>query len=413
MWSDFLGQYRCNQNILLRVSIWCMARVAISEYAAKKLLLGDVYQGYSVDQSTAWSKFTVAPGQYVVKVDDGTKKRNTLGLVVLNLDEKAAVTKAKEFIAAGCRRVLIEPQHDYSGAKEEYISCTLERGGVSVLYSAAGGVAVEVSDVAVIKYQVSRADFLAGTKVESQDIPVQVVNTLLAAMKKFHFSFIEINPFVRTVAGEFIALDAAVEIDDSKVHELPPWVVGHIQRSVDLLPAEAIVAALNAESTAAFSLTVFDTNAPIFTLLSGGGASLVTLDAFVDAGMQAQVGNYGEYSGAPSQLETKRYTDAVLSLLFASSAPRKVLVIAGGVANFTDITTTFAGVVDSCAGFLEEFAAQNIMVRVRRGGPRQAQGLAMLQDFFAQNNIQAVVSGPEDSLTQIALDTKTFLTSSS
>jgi succinyl-CoA synthetase beta subunit len=166
---------------------------------------------------------------------------------------------------------------------------------------------------------------------------------------------------------------------------------------------------LDSQSTASLSLTVFNEDASIFTLLSGGGASLVVLDSFVDTGLQAMVGNYGEYSGAPSQEETKIYTDVLLSLLFASKAPRKVLVIAGGVANFTDITTTFRGVVDSCKGYLDDFKKQGVLVVVRRGGPRQAEGLALLRNFFAEHNIEASVSDASEPLSQVAVVAKTFL----
>lgn len=385
-----------------------MARVVLSEYAAKKLLGSEQYEGCSANQQTDFDTFSMTNGTYVVKVDDGTKKRNKKGLVALTLNEVEAVEQAQQYLAQGYQRVLLEPMVSHKAA-EQYISLTLQRSGVEVLYSAVGGNVVEEADSVMEKELISRSDFLQSKHTVSKAVPTVVVDALLQAMATYNFSFIEINPFILTAAGELLLLDAAVELDSAKLHTLPEWVADHVQGTKQSCPSERVVKDLDAQSTAAFSLTVFDEQAAIFTLLSGGGASLVTLDSLVDSGLQSRVGNYGEYSGAPTREETKIYTGALLSLLFASKAPKKVLIIAGGVANFTDVATTFAGVVDSCREHLSDFAQQEILVLVRRGGPRQAAGLKLLQDFFAQNNIAAKVSGPEQPLSQLAVEAKLFL----
>lgn len=385
-----------------------MSRVAISEYAAKKLLAGDVYSGISIDSEERLAKLSLGTGEYVVKVDDGTKKRNKKGLIAFASGEEAVLVEVRRFLSLGYRRVLIEPRISHHAEDERYISCDLVRGGVSILASDVGGVDVEANQGETKKILISREDFFASVIPEFLNVDVSLLESLLGAMQKYNFSFVEINPYV-VLDGEVVFLDAAVEVDSSKLHMLPKWVQEHVQNKQMQRDAEKRVAKLDSQSTASFSLIVFNEDASIFTLLSGGGASLVVLDSFVDNGLQAMVGNYGEYSGAPSREETKIYTDVLLSLLFASKAPKKVLVIAGGVANFTDVTTTFRGVVDSCSGYLEEFKKQDVLVRVRRGGPRQAEGLALLQAFFNEHAIDAIVSDASEPLSQVAIDAKTYL----
>lgn len=378
-----------------------MSRLRISEFAAKKLLIGDTYDGYSFDSVGNITIPYDPKTTYAVKVDDGTKKRHQRGLVSLSLDAKAAELEAKHFLNKGYRRVLIEPMRNHNPDDECYISCTLTRNGVSVIYSSTGGVHVEATAKTHTELTVSRKNFTTGAPVIEEAIPSVVLNTLLQAMRLYHMSFVEINPFVQTGA-DVTYLDAAVEIDSTALCRLPDWVANHIQSTTAKHPSELQVAELNAHSGASFTLNVFDPHAAIFTLLSGGGASLVTLDALIDAGLQSHIANYSEYSGAPSRAETKAYTDALVSLILQSNAPRKVLVIAGGVANFTDIGTTFEGIIDSLTDNIVDLRNHSIALCVRRGGPRHAYGLQLITDFADRYTIPAIISNPQMTLAGVA-----------
>jgi len=56
-----------------------MARVILSEYAAKRLFSkDDSCPGISVDKNTDLKSIKLKKGKYVVKVDDGTKKRKQI-----------------------------------------------------------------------------------------------------------------------------------------------------------------------------------------------------------------------------------------------------------------------------------------------------------------------------------------------
>ena len=59
-------------------------------------------------------------------------------------------------------------------------------------------------------------------------------------------------------------------------------------------------------------------------------------------GGASELANYGEYSGAPSEGQTYEYAKTVLSLMCKEVHPEgKVLIIGGGIANFTNVAATF------------------------------------------------------------------------
>ena len=59
-------------------------------------------------------------------------------------------------------------------------------------------------------------------------------------------------------------------------------------------------------------------------------------------GGASEIANYGEYSGAPSESQTYEYAKTILSLM--TRRPNdlgKCLIIGGGIANFTNVASTF------------------------------------------------------------------------
>ena len=136
-------------------------------------------------------------------------------------------------------------------------------------------------------------------------------------------------------------------------------------------------------------------------LLSGGGASIVLADEVYNQGYGKELANYGEYSGNPNAEETYLYTKAVLRLLLHSKAKKKVLIIAGGVANFTDVRITFKGLIKALEEVKESLQKKHVTVFVRRGGPYQKEGLTMMKDFLEQAGLLGIVEGPELILTDV------------
>ncbi len=377
-----------------------MSRVAISEYAAKKLILGEAYTGITVTHETiddAVSQLADSR-KYIIKIDVGIKKRGKQGLIWLNVSRSDAKKAIQELFDLGHGRCVIEEMVPHETNDERYVSIDLQREGALVLYSHKGGVEIEDNAAEMQRFSAPRAEVLAGeTTLVTPDVPL---NFLLRAMQQFHFSFLEINPFV-ALNKDFLPLDMAVEIDDAKAGRLPQWAQSHIIKKADT-PEEKAVQAQDETTAAALTLKILNINGSILTLLSGGGASLVTIDALVTAGLQEKIINYSEYSGAPTRDETHAYVHTLLKVLFASEASKKVVLIAGGVANFTDIMATFEGIVDAFTENLAELKRQHVYVCARRGGPNQEKGLSHLRNFLAENGIAHDIHDPSLSLGDIA-----------
>ena len=77
-------------------------------------------------------------------------------------------------------------------------------------------------------------------------------------------------------------------------------------------------------------------------MVAGGGASVIYSDTICDLGYSTELANYGEYSGAPSEQQTYEYAKTILSLMTKEKNPNgKILIIGGGIANFTNVAATF------------------------------------------------------------------------
>ena len=69
---------------------------------------------------------------------------------------------------------------------------------------------------------------------------------------------------------------------------------------------------------------------------------MISSDTICDMGFASELANYGEYSGAPSEQQTYEYAKTILSLMIKEKNPDgKILIIGGGIANFTNVAATF------------------------------------------------------------------------
>jgi len=341
-------------------------------------------------------------GDYILKVDVGIKKRGKQGLVRVGVAAEAVASAAEELFALGHERVIIEPMVPHQDNDERYLSIDLVREGAQLLQSDKGGVEIESANSTIDRTIISRDEVLSGTpstEIQNKFAGVPLPHLLLK-MQEHHFSFLEINPYL-VQDKKFIALDMAVEIDSAKENKLPEWVQEHVLHKKAASEQEAAVLKQDARTQSALNLHTLNPNGSILTLLSGGGASLVGLDSLVTSGLQEHVINYSEYSGAPTTDETREYVDTLLEVLFNSTSKNKVILIAGGVANFTDVMITFAGIVGAFTDNLTALKKQKVYVCVRRGGPNQEAGLAHLRDFLNANDIPNDINGPEISLGEV------------
>ena len=64
-----------------------------------------------------------------------------------------------------------------------------------------------------------------------------------------------------------------------------------------------------------FQLTILNEAGRIWTLVAGGGASVIYADTIVELGGVKELANYGEYSGGPNETQTYEYAKTVIDLM--------------------------------------------------------------------------------------------------
>lgn len=391
-----------------------MARVKIKEYKAKQLIypilnISMDMASYESNNPSERLRDLSSDKTYVVKVDQGIKGRFKKGLVVLDKKTGEILDVLADLEKKGFSSFFVEEYINHSSSFELYISVERVREGKKILYSKNGGVEIEKNKDTIS--QIILSDNKDVRKVSDYlGIDRNVLEKILDAFDKYYFSFLEINPLVLD-KGKLYLLDLAVEVDSTAEF----FVKGEWSSEdfvLDLKPKtkeEEEIIKLSAKSQAAFKLDVINPNGSIFMLLSGGGASIVLADEVYNQGLSSNLANYGEYSGNPNAEETYIYSKNLLSLLISSKASKKVLIIGGGVANFTDIRITFKGIIKAMEEFKDQLKKQKVKVFVRRGGPYQKEGLKLMENFLKEENLLGIVVGPEIVLTDIVIDGLNFI----
>lgn len=384
-----------------------MARTKLSEFKAKKLLhefMGLPYSGMQIKGASFEALGILDTSKkYVAKVDEGIKKRNKLGLIKVGLDTHEIKQYIKELQEKGYSQFIIEELVPHDNSEEKYISLQRVREGIQIFYSEKGGVDIEENKDSIHEVLIPSPNTEGKGVAEALGVDSYFILKLIEFFEKYYFSFMEINPFV-IHDSRFMILDLAGEVDSvSDFFVDGEWTTddfttGEVRIKTD---EEKAIEELSFNSQAAFKLDILNPNGSVFMLLSGGGASIVLADEVASLGLGKELANYGEYSGNPSQEETYIYTKNILSLLLKSKADKKVLIVGGGVANFTDIRITFRGVIKALDEVKDELLKQNVKLYVRRGGPNQAEGLSMMKAFLEKNDLYGFVTGPEMVLTEI------------
>ncbi len=377
-----------------------MARAPLTEWKAKKILLGGRYTGMQCTSEKKLPQLSKKKN-YVVKVDQGIKQRMKKGLVRVDCTEYDVRRSLAQWKQLGYTSFLIEEMVPHAADAEQYIALERVRDGIKATHSTHGGIAVEDAKH-TLKHAliVSAADCLKAAR--DFKVPESLIHALYAPIASGSVSYIEINPCI-VIGEEWTPLDAAMLVDTTASDTLL-WNPEDIPRAREAHVEESRVAALQQTTAASLKLTVLNRDGALFFLLSGGGGSLVVMDTIAVNGDAKLIGNYGEYSGNPTRQETLLYAREVLQLLIASRAKRKVLVIAGGIANFTDIRDTFTGILQALTEVAKQLIRQHIHIIVRRGGPHEAEGLRMMKTFLKEQGISASVYGSEVSLTHVATE---------
>ena len=240
----------------------------------------------------------------------------------------------------------------------------------------------------------ARQEYLAGFIV-----------ALIKLFRDLNFVYMEINPLVMTDDGRITPLDMAAKIDET-AHFLNAAQWGHIEFPAPFgraeFPEEAFIKKLDQGSGSSLKLTILNQHGRIWTMVAGGGASVVYADTISDLGQGVELANYGEYSGAPTLQETYDYARTIFSLMTRHKHPDgKILIIGGGIANFTDVAATFTGIQKAMKQYRDELLEAKVQIWVRRAGPNYQEGLKNMRITADTLGLPMHLYGPETHITAV------------
>ncbi|MHA2271511.1 MAG: ATP citrate lyase citrate-binding domain-containing protein [Candidatus Hodarchaeales archaeon] len=397
-----------------------MAQKPIYEYSAKRLLesqLPKYFPDYNYHGKLAvitpdvnWDELIrknpwIESDSLVVKPDHLFGKRGKANLILLD----APFNELKPFIEEKMNkeieidqnrgvlnRFLVEPFIPHEN--EYYVSITSERESDDIHFSFEGGIFVEEN-----WDQVTHIPVPIGTDIDSFDLIgelpdlgehaeklVSFISGLFHVYCDQDFAFLEINPFAITNDSLVVPLDVKARIDDTAAfRHLETW--NHPSHPIEfprgfgqrLVKEEEFVRSIDEQTGASLKLTVLNRTGRVWTMVAGGGASIIYTDTVVDLGFGQELANYGEYSGNPNREHTELYAQTVIDLITETPDPQgkpKILIIGGGIANFTDVKATFAGIVSAIRKSASKLKSTNVQIFVRRGGPNEKEGLKLMKE---------------------------------
>ncbi len=416
-----------------------MAQRGIREFDGKKMLAR--YWGEYISKDLSFpgrivlvdpeTKLDDLPNEYswlkkeklVVKPDQLFGKRGKHGLIAANV----SFEEAKEWIAERMNKkttiggvtgtlthFIIEPYipHD----KEFYIAIKSVREGDTIYFSNHGGVDIESVWDTVAEINVGVMEDIDKINIEDKlpkDTPNEnkrVLADFIRGLFRFYrnlgYAYLEINPFV--ISGkDIVPLDLVARLDDTAVFEFgSKW--GDIRFPApfgrNISKEEAYIKKMDAKSGASLKLTILNPKGRIWTMVAGGGSSVIYADTIVDLGYSDELANYGEYSGNPSTDETYEYAKTVIDLMTRERDIKgrpKFLLIGGGIANFTDVAKTFKGIIMALREYKEKLKKVGVKIYVRRGGPNYREGLKNMKKLGEELGVPIEVYGPETHMTRI------------
>ncbi|KAL9321940.1 hypothetical protein ACSQ67_009993 [Phaseolus vulgaris] len=420
-----------------------MARKKIREYDSKRLLKEHFkrisgqdlpIKSAQVTESTDFSELPekepwLLSSKLVVKPDMLFGKRGKSGLVALNLDLAEVASFVKELLGkeaeiSGCKgpitTFIVEPFIPHN--EEFYLNIVSERLGNSISFSECGGIEIEENwdkvktvfmPTGLSLTSESIAPLVATLPLEIRGEIEEFLRVIYTLFQDLDFTFLEMNPFT-LVNGKPYPLDMRGELDDTAAFKnFKKW--GNIEFPLPfgrvMSSTEAFIHGLDEKTSASLKFTVLNPKGRIWTMVAGGGASVIYADTVGDLGYAPELGNYAEYSGAPKEDEVLQYARVVIDC--ATSNPddqKRALVIGGGIANFTDVAATFSGIIRALKEKEQKLKDAKMHIYVRRGGPNYQSGLAKMRALGEEIGIPIEVYGPEATMTGICKQAIHYIT---
>ncbi|MCK9455013.1 MAG: ATP citrate lyase citrate-binding domain-containing protein [Sulfurimonas sp.] len=438
-----------------------MAQKAIREYDAKSILAKH-WDKYFPDFTYAYETVIVRNGseltkaakektwlkekKLVAKPDMLFGKRGKNNLVLFKdakpgdvslakaaswIDEKSSTEQSVYFSFDGdtptgepsvdmLTHFIVEPFTPHEQAEEYYVSATCVGDDDVIYMSAEGGMEVEEGwdeKVTELAFSITATEDEIAEKIRA-NVPADVAEKdkanfanfcigFFKAYRELNFAYLEINPFVMQ-GNKIELLDMVAKLDDTAGFMMKeqwgnieyPTSFGMEEKSPEVLAIEEA----DSKSGASLKLTILKPDARIWTMVAGGGASVVYADTIADYAGIEDLANYGEYSGGPTTGETKFYAETILDLMTREKDAKgrdKVLIIGGAIANFTDVAKTFTGIIQAFENYADKMKKVGVKIYVRRGGPNYEKGLKDIKEAADRLGLYIEVYGPETHVTDI------------
>jgi ATP citrate (pro-S)-lyase len=389
----------------------------------------------------------------VAKPDQLIKRRGKSGLLLLNkgwpeakqwIAERAGKPVTVDGITGTLNNFIVEPFLPHPSNTEFYVCINSIREGDVILFTHEGGIEIGDVDAKALKLTVPvgkdfptrdeiKQALLTNVPDAKKDTLVDFLTRLYSVYVDLHFTYLEINPLI-CLDGQngkpptIHILDMASKLDQTADSLCgPKWAIARDLSSQDakstsavqadrgppmvwpapfgrdLTKEEAYIQKLDASTGASLKLTVLNSAGRVWTMVAGGGASVVYSDAIAAHGFADELANYGEYSGAPTEGQTYEYAKTIIDLMTRGTPnpSGKILIIGGGIANFTNVAATFKGITRALKESQKALIAHNVKIFVRRGGPNYQEGLKAMRHLGESLGVPIKVYGPETHITDI------------
>lgn len=400
-----------------------MANLGIREFDAKRMFFSSLWLSYHGKKITSIDDFKELDStkKYVIKPDQLFWKRGKLWLIWVNLSLEEV---KKWFLEKNLKEIQIKETswildtflvEEFIPHKQEYyVAIKQEREYDEIFFSNFGGIDVEenwgkVQSIKVwILKNLEKKDLEKEFHIDDEKI-LKVIFDLFSFYRWQDFTYLEVNPFCFDERnGNLVLLDMVAKIDDTAFFLHPEsWKDLEFPNSFGFNEnaSEKYIKELDQKTGASLKLKFLNTNGKIWTLLSGGWGSLVMTDTLWYLWYSKEIANYWELSGDPDRFYTREYTRVLFEQMLSSPNP-KYLIIAGAIANFTQIDKTFTGIIDVLQEKSEEIKKKWIQILVRRWGLNDKLWLKLLSDACKKLWIPCKVADSNVYMTDILKEIK-------
>lgn len=276
----------------------------------------------------------------------GRGKAGGIQVVALN-EAEAAAEKLLRMQIKGLpvRKLLVEEA--LSIAQEYYVGLTLDRMARKTVLMASSMGGVDIEEVAashpeaIIKVWIDPnlglTDFQVKQIIYGAQLPVeaaQFIKTLYQVYTSLDCSIAEINPLIVTTAGDVIAGDAKIDIDDNALFRHPELLTYQDPAEMDPNEQEAKQA----------GLTYIELEGDIGCVVNGAGLAMATMDAVKYAG--GQPANFLDIGGSSNPAKVT----AAMQILKRKQVKAILFNIFGGITRCDDVAQGIITAIDNMGG---------------------------------------------------------------